>query len=804
MIKKTQLLLVLFLTFFTTIILAQDISQLQNVRISDLSDDQINSYWISIQKKGYTMSQVETLANIRGISSMKIAEFKRRVSNLNISSESKGTPSKTETKNSSFEFAGLNGNEDFQIGKPKELLFGLDFFNNPKISFTPNLNIAIPENYQLGPGDEILIDIWGASENNYKLTIDKTGSIRIKNIGPIYISGLTIKKAKSKIKSYLKRIYRGIGASDSSYNKIFTEIALTSARTVQVNIIGEVEVPGTYSLSALSTALNALYASGGPTINGSFRTVKIIRKGLLYKEFDIYQYLISGSEKGNVFLKDQDVIIVQPYISKVKVEGEVKRPGYYELKKGETIMDLINFFGGFTSEAFKENLLVERVHNGQKKVSEINLSNNEKFLLKDGDKINVNKIINRYENRVSIEGAIYRPGNYEITEGLTLKNLIKKSGGLRDNAFLERGLIYRTYDDVNRETISFSIKDIIENSTNIVLKREDSVIVFNEEDLESKKKLTINGAVNKPQTIEFVDNMSVEDFIAISGGFKEGADPETITVSRRQPNGGFVTISEVFKKSVSSDLIIDKNDNGFHLEPFDIVFVRYKKGFTIQKNVSVSGEVFHPGNYSITNKDERISDLISRSGGLSPFAYVEGTTLVRRRDKFVDINQINRFKEVNSKDSLNIFNENITEYNIGIDLKAILKKNGKYSKFDLILKEGDKLIVPTVKQTVYIKGEVLSESIVRFDKSFKVKDYINGSGGYSESAIRRKIYVIHANGDVVTTKSFLFFKKYPKVKPGSIVVVPRKSDRKGLSTQETIGITSSLATFGILISTLLK
>ncbi|WP_144895069.1 SLBB domain-containing protein [Lutibacter sp. Hel_I_33_5] len=777
---------------------------LSTINIDDLSDNQVLSYWSKAKEEGYSIPQLEMILSSKGMPSNQISKLKRRIQELkysNSENENKGSNESSNTINTLEKF-GLEGGEK-KVAE-NNLLFGYDFFKNPKISFTPNLNLATPDNYQLGPGDEILIDVWGAAENNYNLTIDKAGSIRIKNIGPIYVSGLTIKKAKSKIKSYLKRIYSGIGASNSSYNKVYAEIALTSARTVQVNIIGEVSVPGTYSLSSLSTVLNALYASGGPTLNGTFRTIKIVRNGDLFKEFDIYKYLINGSEEGNVFLRDQDVIIVQPYISKVRVDGEVKRPGFYELKKGESIGDLIRFFGGFTSQAYKERLLVERVYNGQKKVNEIDLKNNTDFLLKDGDRLNINQIIDRYENRVSIEGAIYRPGNYEITEGLTLRALIEKAGGLKDNAFLERGLVYRTFDDVKKETFPFSTKDIINKQTDVILKREDRVIIFNKESLESKKTLSIDGAVNNPQTIDFVDKMNIEDFIAISGGFKEGADPETIDVSRRTPNGGFQVISKSINKSISNDLVIDKNNSVFYLKPFDIVSIRYKKGFTIQKNVSIEGEVTHPGNYSITNKNERISDLILRAGGLSPHAYIKGATLVRKTNKSVDENQIKRFNEVNSKDSLNIKKENRLEFNIGISLEEILKNKGKKSKYDLILNEGDKLIIPTLKQTVHVKGEVLAEAIVRYDKNASLNDYISSSGGFSENAIKRKTYVIYANGEVNTTKTFLFFKNYPKIEPGSIVIVPRKIEKKRASTQEIIGITSGLATLGVLISTLVK
>ncbi|PKP07867.1 MAG: polysialic acid transporter, partial [Bacteroidetes bacterium HGW-Bacteroidetes-3] len=402
---------------------AQEISasQLAKVDVDSLSDEQISTYWNKAKAEGYSLDQLEVIAISKGMPASQFSKLRQRISGLkysdpNSGSANAGTANAAEI--SIIEKFGLEGNVPKKASENP--LFGYDFFSNPNISFTPNLNLATPATYQLGPGDEVLIDIWGAAQNNYRKKVDREGAIRIENIGPIYVSGLSIDKAKEKIISYLKKIYSGIGAAGNSYNKVNADVSLVGVRTVQVNIIGEVKVPGTYSLSALSTVLNALYASGGPTEKGTFRTVKVIRAGEEYGEFDIYDYLINGSEKGNVMLRDQDIIIVKPYGSKIEVAGNVKRPGLYELKQGETISDLINFFSGFTSDAYQERLLLERVNGKQKEVSEIVLKEQGNFVLRDGDKLTVGEIIDRYENRVTIEGAVYRPGDYELTEGLSL------------------------------------------------------------------------------------------------------------------------------------------------------------------------------------------------------------------------------------------------------------------------------------------------------------------------------------------------------------------------------------------------
>lgn len=802
-IKYCTIVLVFLLSVFTSQqVKAQEISasQLSKVDVDSLSDEQIATYWNKAKAEGYSLDQLEVIAISKGMPASQFSKLRQRISGLRYTDPNSGSAT-VETANaaeiSSVEKFGLEGNAPGKV--EKNPLFGYDFFSNPNISFTPNLNLATPATYQLGPGDEILIDIWGAAENNYRKKVDREGAIRIENIGPVYVSGLSIDKAKEKIISYLKKIYSGIGAAGDSYNKVNADVSLVGVRTVQVNIIGEVKVPGTYSLSALSTVLNALYASGGPTEKGTFRTIKVIRAGQEYGEFDIYDYLINGSEKGNVMLRDQDIIIVKPYGSKIEVAGNVKRPGLYELKDGETISDLINFFSGFTSDAYQERLLLERVNGKQKEVSEIVLKEQGNFVLRDGDKLTVGEIIDRYENRVSIEGAVYRPGDYELTEGLSLSGLLEKASGLKDNAFIDRGVIYRTIDGVKQEILSFSVKEVLENKKDILLKREDKIIIFSEQSLKEKQSVSIDGAVNNPQTIAFVENMRVEDLIAISGGFKDGADATVIDISRILVDGDFKTISKNIKQSSSNNLIIEGN-NDFFLEPFDRVSVRYLKGFTTQKNVSIQGEVAYPGDYSIVDKDERISDLISKAGGFSPYAYLKGATIIRKVANSMEKEQLKLLEGLIAKDSL-VAEETIArkEFKIGIDLEKIMAANGQKSKFDLILQEGDVLIIPSEKQTVEVRGEVLAPSLSRFDKANSFKDYINNSGGFSEKAKKSRSYVIYANGNIRSTKSFVFFKIYPKVTPGALILVPQKAEKSRMSIAEILGITTALGTLGLLI-----
>lgn len=784
-------------------IIAQNVSakQMANVNIDDLSDEQILDYWERAQKEGYNMEQLEVLAKARGISEVQIAKLKRRIRALDMEDTEEETEkdlmAEEDTELGAF---GLDGTEE-DMEEEESDLFGYDFFNNPTISFTPNLNLATPVNYQLGPGDEILIDIWGAAESNYQLEVGREGAIHIENIGPVYVSGLTVAKAKTKITSYLKKIYSGIGASNDSYNKIHADISLAGVRTVQVNIIGEVKVPGTYSLSAMSTVLNALYAAGGPSENGTFRTIKLIREGKPYKEFDIYKYLIEGSEEGNELLRDQDVIIIKPYENKIIVAGEVKRPGVYEVKEGESVKDLVDYFSGFTANAYKNRLLLERVNGLQKEVHEIDLKNQSKFLLHDGDSINVGRVIDRYENRVSINGAVYREGNYQLTEGLTLAELIEKAEGIKEDAFLDRGIIYRTVDGVREEVVPFSVQNILDKTSNVVLKREDSIQVYGKESLREAYTVSIDGAVNNPIEIVYREKMSIEDFIAIAGGYKEGADAAVIDVARRVIDSSFTTLSKNIKRSSTVNLEVNSSET-FYLEPFDKVSVRYLKGYAKKIQATIRGEVSYPGNYVITDKDERISDLLEKSGGLSPFAYVKGATLIRRVVTSSDKEQLKMLKELIVKDSMSVDVASKNEFMIGIDLEKILDEKGKNSKYDLTLKAGDILVIPSQKQTVAVQGEILMPTLIGFEKSKSLKDYINNSGGFTENAKKRKTYVVYANGEVKSTKSFLGIRNYPKIEPGAIILVPKSEPKKKVTLSEFIGLSSALLSLALLIQSL--
>ena len=780
-----------------------------SVNVDNLSDTQLQTAWARAQAQGYTIDQFVAMARARGMQEAQAMKLRQRLMQLGSATKStaKATAETDKLRKPADEgdIFGYSGNEPKENTPPQKNneIFGMDFFKNPKISFTPNLNMATPENYQVGPGDELLVEVWGATEGNFKQKVDAEGNIFLNGVGRIHVAGLSFSEVKAKINSFLKRIYSGISAPDGSYAKIYTGVTITQVRTVKVNIIGEVMVPGTYSLSSLSTVLNALYACGGPSESGSFREISLVRGGKKIANFDIYDFLINGSEKGNLGLQDQDVIIVPPYKNRVWVEGQVKRKGFYEMLSTETLANLVSFFGGFTSDAFTNTLVLERIKEAKREVKEIDFSEISKLKMQNGDRLKVHAITNEYQNRLSIGGAVYQPGVYEYKEGMTALDLLNRANGVKKDASLNRGLIFRTENRVDYQTLSFSVKDLIENKHNITLKDNDSLYIFYKDALQYKKFVKVEGAVNKPQELSYMENMTVEDAISLAGGLSNGADPSVIEVFRETNDGNFEKLSQAFK--VSSNNELKSEGEVMVLQPNDVVSVRYIKGFTPLQTVSVMGEVLYPGVYSIQSKNEHISDLLERVGGFTPFAYKEGATLVRKKTEEGEIQQEDFLDELISQESttdessksLKKVAKKTNEYRIGIDISKILKH--KHSKYDLLLNEGDMLLIPSERQTVEIRGEVLAPSMVRFQKGQSLRQYIDQAGGFSNRAKKRSIYVLYANGSIKSTRTSLFFKNYPELAPGAIIIVPSKPEKKEMSTGETIGIISAITTMGVLI-----
>ena len=530
-----------------------------------------------------------------------------------------------------------------------------------------------------------------------------------------------------------------------------------------------------------------------------------MRNGQKTVSFDIYKYLTEGSQEGNIVLRDQDVIIVPSYLSRVSINGSVKRPGLFELKPNETLNNLLKYTSGFTSNAHKDMVIIERISGDARRVVEVNFSNAASEILNDGDIIVVQSISGNFENKVEIDGAVSRPGVFELTKGLTVSQLINKADGVLGQAFLERATIFRTTDGVNTEIISFSINDLLNNKSNdVLLKNNDLIKIFSKYELKNKAYITITGAVIKPKRIRFADNLTVEDVVLLSGGFTESADISKIDIYRKIYGEKEDSLIETIR--IGSLGLDNSKTSAFLLMPNDRISVRYLKGYSSQISVSINGQVNYPGAYSLETRVERISDIIEKAGGLTKYAYSGGASLTRINPYFKEKTQevVGRDVVENISDlDEDIDLKNTRSQSVGIDLNEILKNPD--SKYNMVLKSGDVLTIPSLKETVKVDGEVIVPSLMRFDSSYDLKDYINNSGGFSESARKSKTYVVYLNGQIAVTKRFLFFKSYPKLEPGALVIVPKKPEAKNqTSVSQIVGVTSSLATTALLIYTIFK
>ncbi len=785
-----------------------NLEQLAYINVDQLSDEQIQSFWEKAQAQGYSITDLETAARVKGVPVSQITKLRQRIMSLSTSVKKKTTtttnPSNKPTSSEQEIFGRTEKEYQRDSLQPikKSRVFGYDFFQNPKISFAPTINVPTPESYIINTGDELLVEVWGAAESSTTQKVDNQGNIILPMAGKVHVGGLNFVEAKARINTALRKIYAGISAPEGSYAKVYTGVSIANIRTVKVNIIGEVEAPGTYSLSALSTVINALYASGGPTENGSFRNIQVVRGGKTIAHLDIYNFLLKGSQEGNINLNDQDVIIVPPYKNQVEVIGFVKREGLYEVKEGEKLSSLVDYFGGFKSNAYKDIMVVERIVGAKREVKEVPFSDAGKFVMQGGDKLLVHRLSDIYHNRISITGAVYQPGNYAYSEGMTVLDLIDKAAGVREEAYLNRAILFRSIDRVDKQSLNFSLKDLLEKKQSIALQPNDSLHIYGRDSLISKPMVRIEGAVRKPQKFAYAKGLYPADLIIMAGGFIEGADQTQIQVARQLNDTNFKTISKVYTVSLSKE-----GEDSIALEPNDIVTVRYEKGYVPQQVVKIEGEVSFPGFYAILTKEERISSLIERSGGLAPYAYVEGATLVRKKDKNekddkAQEKQLKKLKKTDKDLTLIETKEEentpeASEYRVGINLKKIMENKNSYQ--DLVLKDGDVLIIPSEKQTVEVKGLVLAPSLVRYEKGKSTRSYINSAGGFSDNAQKRSVYVVYANGDVKGTSRFLFFRSYPKVAPGALVIVPEKPEKKSLSTAETVSVMTALTTLAILI-----
>nr|WP_068893233.1 SLBB domain-containing protein [Pedobacter panaciterrae] len=842
------------LLFFFAIILSQSAFSQTNyadVKVDDLTDTQIRQLIQRAESVGYNDAQLEQMAAAQGMNATEIQKLRLRVEKIrkqdggqnNDKSDSNSSGKNQQNGNDLDRTRGFDkknlrdtaktdssGNlknkktlEDEKSEEMKKLfeglkpkIFGEDLFKNENMTFEPNLRMATPKSYVIGPDDELLIDLSGDNEANYKLKVSPDGTIRLQYVGIISVGGLTIEQAISKIRSSMSGTYPSLRSGRTS-----VAITLGNIRSIKVTVIGEVVKPGSYTVPSLFTVFNALYESGGPNRNGSFRKIQLVRNNKVVSTIDVYDFLLNGIQLNNIRLQDQDVINVPVYQTRVEMAGEVKRPALYEALNTESLEDMIRFAGGFSNDAYTAQIKVLQKTNKERKITDVQADDYSKYNPLNGDKYVVEAILDRFENRVEISGAVFRPGQFELDDNLTLKQLIAKADGLKEDAFLNRGYISRLNADNSLSLLSFDVAKVLAGTeADIKLQREDKVTISSIFDLREEYKVTIQGEVRKPGTFEFGDNMNLESLIQMAGGFKEGATPNRIEISRRIKNSDATSVSaqtaEVFTVNVDQNLKIQEQD--FTLKPFDIVSIRSSESYQVQRQVKVEGEVLYPGTYTITKKDERISDIVKRAGGLSPLAYVEGASLKRtggaearaidslerRKEEKEKLMNLQRLKQSGAKDTTSLEKDLqvLRSDLVGIDLERILKK--PLSRNDLIVEDGDVIRVPKELQTIRVTGEVLKPNSIVYIKGRSFKGYVDGAGGFSYNAYKRGAYIVYSNGSVAAAKKFLFFNNYPQVKPGAEIFVPKRAERERIGIQGLVGISTAIASLAAILITVLK
>ena len=697
--------------------------------------------------------------------------------------------------------------------RKKNKVFGRDIFNNKELSFEPNMNIATPQNYRLGPGDAVIIDIYGASQKTIESTVSPDGTVTIEGFGPVSVSGLTVAQANAKMRSTL----------GSRYSSSRVRLTVGQTKTIMVNVMGEVKTPGTYTLSAFATVFHALYMAGGTNDLGTLRNIKVYRNNRLVTVVDIYDYILNGKLTGNVRLADNDVIVVGPYDCLVNITGKVKRPMFYEMKKNESLNSLLKYAGSFTGDAYKKSVRVNRKTGREYAVFNVNEFDFASFHIADGDSVSVDSILPRYENTVEIKGAVFRPGMYNLGEQVnSVRTLVEHAEGLTEEAFTNRAVMHRMKSDRSLEVISLDIAGIMSGKVaDIPLKENDVLFIPTRQDKMTERTITIRGEVQYPGTYKYADNESIEDFVLQAGGLTDKASTVNVNVSRRVSNAKALVpdsiVAQNYTLSLKDGFVIDGTP-GFTLMPFDEVTVFKSPAYEEQQNVSVEGEVSFAGTYTIGKRNSRLSDLFKKAGGATSQAYIKGARLMRRANETEKARMeavLKMQREQQQKNLLQLAassnggnlqqvaegakNAELekfvipSEYPVGIDLAAAIEKPG--SDEDLVLREGDRLIVPQYNGTVKINGAVMYANTVAYEKGKRASYYIDQAGGFASDAVKKKAYIIYMNGKVAKVSHGA------KVQPGCEIVVPAKLKRK-MSIAESMSLGSSMSSIAAMIATI--
>ncbi len=806
MIKKLFSLL-LFVLLANGVVLAQS-----------MSDEQVISYVKAATEAGKSQKQIITELAAKGVTRAQAERIKKRYEEAQAAGQETTATMKNRQRRSVDQMdklvegemdlleAEMSDPTEKSTGEAARLVYGRNIFNSRNLTFAPSQNLPTPVNYRLASGDEVIIDIWGTNQATYRETISPEGNINISAVGPIYLNGMTINDAEKYLRKELGKIYQGITGENPTSDM---KVTLGQIRTIQVNVLGEVAVPGTYNLSSFSNIFHALYRAGGIGKLGSLRNIQLMREGKKIATVDVYEFILRGKTMDATRLQEGDVIIVPPYDMLVDIQGNVKRPMFYEMKNGETVQTLIEYAGNFTGDAYTNNVRMTRQNGKEYQIYTIDNMDYSVFKLMDGDVVSIGAMLERFENKLEIKGAVYRPGIYQFSGQLnTVKQLVEKAEGVMGDAFLTRAVLHREREDLTKEVIQVDLKNILNgNKPDIALQRNDELYIPSIHDLQDIGSISVFGEVARPGSFPYAENITLEDIIIQAGGLKESASTVRIDISRRIKDSKGTTsssvIGEMFTFSLKDGFVID-GEPGFELKPYDQIFVRKSPAYQSQVNVSVSGEILYAGTYALTQKSERVSDLINKAGGVTPYAYVKGAKISRRinaeeRRRMNTVLEMARTAD--SKDSIDVSKLELGDiYYVGIDLEKAIKNPG--SDADIVLREGDQLIIPEYNNTVRISGDVMYPNTVSYVEGKKLNYYIEQAGDYGENAKKKRAFIVYMNGQVKKANRY----SSDLIEPGCEIIIPTKQ-KKGFQLQNMLSIattSASLATMIASIANLLK
>lgn len=802
-----------------------------------MTDDQVIEFVMSAQEKGASQQDIAKDLMRRGVTMDQINRIKRKME----SQEKSGMGATLTEKKRTRTAPGKNGAVELQSDKEaiknmkatereamlgdeigflfpdstmmymmeqskKKEIFGHRIFQNKDVAFEASYNLPTPTNYKLGPGDEVSIDIWGASQSSIQETISPDGNIYVENLGPVHLSGLTVAQANDHLKRQLGQIYSSINGDEPESN---IRLSLAQNRTIQVHVMGEVENPGTYTMSSFATIFNALYQAGGVNETGTLREVKVFRNDKQVATYDVYDFILNGTSNTGIRLEDNDVVSVDAYKNLVSVTGHVKRPMYYEMLETESLAQLLKYAGGFAGNAYKEDVRLIRNGKREREIYTLNADEQLSFMLTDGDSISVDSIMPSFANMVEVKGAVYRPGQFQMNGRVnTVKQLIECAGGLKDDAFMNRALLNRRNANNTMENLAINLEELMNGTAqDITLRKNDVLLVPSIFDMQEVQTVTIFGEVAFPGVYEFAENMTVEDFIVNAGGLNEAASTAKVDVARRvkdsRATSASDTISYIYSFSIGEGLIVEGNPD-FTLQPFDEVYVRKSPGYHKQENVTVEGEVLFGGTYALEKKNQRLSELVANAGGLTPQAYIKGARLERTMTDEERLRLESTIETAiqmaeDKRDSVAIRRNmmNQTTYPVGIELDKALDKPG--SDADITLRTGDRLIIPQYSNTVKVNGEVMYANTVAYKSGKGLKYYINQAGGYNNNAKKANVYIVYMNGTVAKPGIGRSL-----VEPGCEIVVPSKEERERMTASQILSLSSTAASLATVVLALIN